>query len=110
MTRVGAFLRLAVNFLRDLGLSGWSTARIILDRQPPEPGFARLAIPGLSPGAASLLAALSTLTPGTTAVDVDLEAGELTLHLLDRRQAGAVLAGIERDFVVPLRILTGGQR
>lgn len=110
MTRAGALLRLLVNFLRDLVLSGWSTARIILARQPAEPGFARLAIPGLSPRAASLLGALSTLTPGTTAVDIDLETGELLLHLLDRRQAEAVLAGIERDFVVPLRTLTGGQQ
>ena len=108
MTRTRAMWRLLASLLKELVLSGWSTTRVILaPRGQVQPGFARLAYGDLGPGAASLLGVLVTLTPGTTSLDIDTERHEILLHLLDSRQAEATLAAIERDFVRPLRVLSG---
>jgi multisubunit Na+/H+ antiporter MnhE subunit len=108
MPRARALLRLLTSLLRELALSGWSTARVILaPRGQVQPGFARLAYGDLGPGAASLLGVLVTLTPGTTCLEIDTERHEMLLHLLDGRHAEATLAAVERDFARPLRVLFG---
>lgn len=108
MTRSRALLMLLTNLLKELILSGWTTARVILTpRGQVQPGFARLDYGDLGPGAASLLGMLATLTPGTTSLEIDTERHEIRLHLLDASQAEATLAAIERDFVSPLRVLSG---
>lgn len=108
MTRTRAILLLLANLLKELALSGWSTARVILaPRGQVQPGFARLDYGDLGPTTASLLGMLVTLTPGTTVLDINTERQEILLHLLDSCQAEATLAAIERDFVRPLRVLFG---
>ena len=108
MTRPQAMLLLLANFMKELVLSGWTTARVILTpRGQVQPGFARLDYGDLGPGAASLLGMLATLTPGTTSLEIDTERREIRLHLLDASQAEATLAAIQRDFVRPLRTLSG---
>jgi len=108
MTRTRAFLLLLASLLKELTLSGWSMARVILaPRGQVQPGFARLAYGDLGPGAASLLGVLVSLTPGTTSLDIDTERREVLLHLVDSRQTEATLAAIERDFVQPLRAVFG---
>lgn len=108
MTRTRALQLLLASLLKELVLSGWSTARMILGpRGQMQPGFARVAFGDLGPGAASLLGVLITLTPGTTSLDIDLERHEILLHLLDASQAGATVAAIERNFVRPLHALFG---
>ncbi len=102
MTRPQAMLLLLANFMKELVLSGWTTARVMV-----QPGFARLDYGDLGPGAASLLGMLATLTPGTTSLEIDTERREIHLHLLDASQAEATLAAIQRDFVRPLRALSG---
>lgn len=111
MNRGHALLRLLGNILKEMALSGWSTAGVILARRGDiEPGFARLAYGDLGPGAASLLGLLVTLTPGTTSIEIDPVRREILLHLLDQRQANATLAAIEQDFIAPLRVLFGDNR
>ncbi len=108
MKRLLALLRLGVNFLKEVVVSGWFTARIILaGPRRLQPGFVRFAYGDLPEGAASLLAALVTLTPGTTAVGIDPERREFQLHCLDLDRAEATLAGIRRDFLDPIRTLFG---
>lgn len=110
MNRLRALLHLGFNLLRDLLASGWGTARIILfRRQTLRPGFATLAFDDLPDDAANLVAALITLTPGTTTVDIDLQHRTYRLHLLDLDHAGRTLDGIRRDFIAPARILFGGR-
>ena len=110
MRRVLALLRLGFNFLREVVVSGWVTTRIILaGPRGLRPGYVRFAYGDLPPGAASLLAALVTLTPGTTVVDIDPQRREFLMHLLDLDQAEATLAGIRRDFLMPIRALAGGE-
>lgn len=108
MTRTRALLMLLTNLLQELILSGWSTARVILaPRGQVQPGFARLDYGDLGPDAASLLGVLVTLTPGTTSLEIDTERHEIRLHILDASQSEATLAAIQRDFVAPLRALSG---
>lgn len=107
MSRLAALGRLAWHFLRDMVLGGLSTARRILSREPVQPGLARLPYGDLSDGAAALLGAMFCLTPGTTTLIIDRERREFLLHFLDFRQAPAGLAALQRDFLVPMAILTG---
>lgn len=108
MTRTRALLLLLASLLKELALSGWSTARVILEpRGQVQAGFARLDYGDLGPGAASLLGVLVTLTPGTTSLEIDTDRHEIRLHLLDASQTDATLAAIRRDFVAPLRALSG---
>jgi multisubunit Na+/H+ antiporter MnhE subunit len=108
MRRLLALVMLGVNFLKEVVVSGWVTARIILaGPRRLRPGFVRFVYGDLPEGAASLLAALVTLTPGATAVGIDPERRELQLHLLDLDQAEATLAGIRRAFLGPIRTLFG---
>jgi multisubunit Na+/H+ antiporter MnhE subunit len=111
MTRVLAIALLLRNLLKGALSSGLTTAWVILRRPGgTRPGFARLPYGDLSDGAATLLGALITLTPGTTAVDIDLERREILLHLLDMGQKEATFEAVERDFLVPVRALSGGGR
>ncbi len=111
MTRLGAVVLLAVRFLRDVLVSGWVTTRIILqDPARLEPGFVRMSYGDLDETGAALLAALVTLTPGTTAVDLDLARREILLHLLDVRHAASVVAGIRKGFEGPLLAALGRPR
>jgi multicomponent K+:H+ antiporter subunit E/multicomponent Na+:H+ antiporter subunit E len=109
MTKLIALFLLILNLFRDLISSGWATARLILrPGEPPRSGFARLSYGDLPAPAANLLGALITLTPGTTTLDIDLERGEMLLHLLDLEGVEATLAAIQRDFLAPIRTLYGG--
>lgn len=111
MSRTTALLRLTWCFLRDVVVSGWTTARIILaGSRELRPGFVRLPYGELTDTGANLLGALISLTPGTTTVDLDPERREFLLHLLDTGQAEATLAAIERDFRRPIAVLFGGPR
>jgi multisubunit Na+/H+ antiporter MnhE subunit len=111
MSKTFAISLLIVNFVKEAVISGWTTARLIL-RRPADlhPGFVRLPYEDLPDGAASLLGALITLTPGTTMVDIDPERREFLLHLLDTERTAATLAAIRRDFMQPLRVLCGSRR
>lgn len=108
MRRVIASIVLLLNFIKEVTVSGWMTAGIILAGQRGlHPGLVRMPYGDLDARAATLLAALITLTPGTTTIDIDLQRREFLLHLLDARQAEATLTGIRRNFLVPIHTLFG---
>lgn len=90
--------RLLLRFLGHSMLSGLSTARIILQRTPTRAGFVRMPFSPMSPTGAAVLGALVTLTPGSSAIDIDLDRREILLHILDLRDKETVLEGIRRDF------------
>lgn len=88
-------LRFALSVLR----SGVHTASLILRlRSRPEPALVRMKLAPMSESGAALLGSLVTLTPGTTAIDIDLERGELLLHLLDGSDPAATVRGIRAEF------------
>lgn len=97
---------LLLRFLWQVVVSGVATAWIII--RPgirPRPALVRMPITGLSETGAALLASMITLTPGTTAIDIDMQRGELLLHLLDGADPDGAVAGIRRSFEPPLLIL-----
>lgn len=109
MRKVLALFLLILNLFKDLVSSGWATARLILrPAQPPPSGFVYFSFGDLPEPAANLLGALITLTPGTTTLDIDMERGEILLHLLDLEGDEATLAAIQRDFLGPIRTLVEG--
>jgi len=64
--------------------SGWHIAWRILRRpRSMAPGFVDYEFQAMGVAATTLLACLISLTPGTTAVEVDAAAGRMRLHLLD---------------------------
>jgi multisubunit Na+/H+ antiporter MnhE subunit len=111
MRRLVVALRLSAVFLGQVVASGLATAWLIVrPGRRPRPGLVRVPFSGLDPVGAACLGALITLTPGTTTIDVDLEAGEMLLHLLDASDAEGAARGIRRRFERPLRRLFPDRR
>lgn len=110
MNKLLAVSLLLFNFLKDVIVSGWTTAAIILrGGKTIQAGFVEMSYGDLDDSAANLLGALITLTPGTTIVDIDLQHRKFLLHLLNIEGAETTLAAIERDFLRPMRTLFGAR-
>jgi multisubunit Na+/H+ antiporter MnhE subunit len=105
MQRLLAIVELMRQFVVQLVTSGLATAWAILrPGEPPASGIVRTRFTNLDERGAALLGCMVTLTPGTTTIDIDMERGELLLHLLDVSQARDAVTGLRR-FEVPLRHL-----
>jgi len=110
MNRLPVLLLLLWRFASTMLISAWATSRIILvSSDAPRRGFARFAHDDLDEAGVVLLAALVTLTPGSSTVDIDLKRRELLLHVLDSDDIEATLSAIRRDFLLPLRSLFGAR-
>jgi len=111
MNRPGALAILVWHFLSAMIVSAWMTSRtILMHSDAPDRGYARLAYGDLDEAGVMLLAAMVTLTPGTSTIDIDTERNELLLHVLDTRDMETVLDELQRDFLQPLKILFGENR
>lgn len=111
MSGVRAGARLLWRFALACLLSGLRTTWIIL--RPPSgltPGLVDYRFAPMGENAATVLACLICLTPGTSVVDVDARAGRMRLHMLDTREKDAALAEIRLQFEHPLRVLYGEER
>jgi multicomponent K+:H+ antiporter subunit E/multicomponent Na+:H+ antiporter subunit E len=103
MRRAGIAVALAATFLWQVVNSGVVTAWLILrPGQRPQPALVRMPFAGLNETGAALLGCMITLTPGTTAIDIDMERGEMLVHLLDGSDPEASLASVHADFERPL--------
>jgi multisubunit Na+/H+ antiporter MnhE subunit len=106
-------VRLLLIFLRALVQSGIATIRVILTASfggaAPASGFVRFRYAPMSDRGAAILAAMITLTPGTTAIDIDPDSRTMTLHLLDAAGAEEAIADIRRTFEPPLVTLFGAR-
>lgn len=103
MMKIHAALVLLYRFVFALITSGLATAWVILRPAPGmQPGFIRMSFGAIDRRGAVLLSGLTSLTPGTTVVDIDFEHHELLVHLLDVRQAEATVRHIREDFEAPL--------
>jgi len=110
MNRLPVLLLLLWRFASTMLISAWATSRIILvSSDAPRRGFARFAYDDLDEAGVVLLAALVTLTPGSSTVDIDLKRRELLLHVLDSDDIETTLSAIRRDFLLPLRSLFGAR-
>lgn len=98
MRHIALIFCLAVRFFR-AGLSaGLATAWVIVSRHDTRAGLIRMEFAPMSNAGAMLLGALITLTPGSSAVDIDLAERVMLIHLLDGRDPCAAIAAIRRDF------------
>jgi multisubunit Na+/H+ antiporter MnhE subunit len=110
MNRLYLILVLAWRFVSAMLVSAWATSRtILMDSDAPHRGYARLAYEDLNTPGVMLLAALVTMTPGTSTIEIDSERRELLLHVLDSRDIETVLDTLRRDFLLPIRSLFGMQ-
>jgi multisubunit Na+/H+ antiporter MnhE subunit len=108
MSRILALATLAWHFVLATLLSGLQTARMILGPAGRlRPGFVEYRFEPFGEGGAVALACLVTLTPGSTAVDLDPQAGRMRLHLLDTGTADEAIRQIREQFERPLRRLLG---
>lgn len=99
MHRWSAAILLTGTFIAAVVRSGWQTTHVILRYADSEvaPGFIEYSFAPLSAAAATLLACLICLTPGTTVVDVD-PAGRMLLHVLDVAKEQDTLREIRERF------------
>jgi multicomponent K+:H+ antiporter subunit E len=93
--RPGAALQLLAVFMYDIVVANLAVARAALSpRMPIRPQFVHVPLDIEEPGAAALLAAMVTLTPGTVSVDLDLRRRILRVHGLlvdDEARAAATI-------------------
>lgn len=111
MRKPVAALVLLVRFLIALLVAGVQTVWVIVKTGvgagPPPIAFVRVRYAPMSPVGAAILGSLVSLTPGTTAIDIDLGRRELLLHVLDASDVEGLVAGIRRDFEPGLVTLFG---
>jgi multisubunit Na+/H+ antiporter MnhE subunit len=110
MKRLLATLVLLWRFISTMMMSAWTTGVIIIvASDAPRRGFVRLNYGDLNKAGVMLLAAMVTLTPGSSTVDIDTDSHELLLHVLDSEDTEATLAHIREKFLLPIRVVFGGQ-
>lgn len=106
---LGAVCTLFSHFFVQLVLSGLGTAWLIVRPGSIRPsGLVRVPFEGLNETGAAVLGSLLTLTPGTTALDIDMERRTLLIHLLDATHPERTASEIRRHFEIPLRRLFPG--
>jgi len=102
--RPGVALQLAGLFLYDIVVANLAVARAVLSPSLPiRPRFLRVPLDVREPKAAALLAGMVTLTPGTVSVDLDLDAGALTVHALLVDDENATVAEIKSRYEARIR-------
>lgn len=102
--RIAIALGLALVFLGQVVSSGLLTAWFIVrPGHRPASGLIRISFSGVSPTGAAMLGSMITLTPGTTTIDIDVERGEMLLHLLDASAPDTVAHEIHQRFELPMR-------
>jgi multisubunit Na+/H+ antiporter MnhE subunit len=106
MKRIVAGILIVWRLFAAIVRSGWQISWRILRPTPGiAPGFVAYRFQPMAPAATTLLACLISLTPGTTAVDVDVAAGQIRLHLLNASASEAALQEIRSLFEAAVRTL-----
>lgn len=98
-SRAKRMLSLAVLFAKELLLSGWRVAVLVLQpRMPLKPGIFAYPLRLERDFEITLLANLITLTPGTLSVDVSPDRKTLFVHALDCSDPDQARADIAQGF------------
>ncbi|MFB2550982.1 Na+/H+ antiporter subunit E [Ensifer soli] len=102
--RLVPLLRLALLFLKELAVSAWSVARIVVrPKMDLKPGILAYRLGVTRDIEIALLANLITLTPGTLSVDVSADRTTLFIHALDCSDAEATRRAIAGGFEARIR-------
>ena len=104
----GAALRLTLVVLRDIVVSNFNVARLVLGPMSrPQPAW--FAVPLASDHAMvnALLASIITTTPGTVSAVVDEPRRQILVHALDCSDAEAMVQDIRQRYEAPLLTIFG---
>lgn len=94
-----ATLSLALLFIKELALSAWTVAKLVVKpRMELKPGIFAYSLTVERDFEIALLANLITLTPGTLSVDVGEDRKTLYIHALDCRDVEATKRSIADGF------------
>ncbi len=102
--RLGRILSLLALFFRELALSAWKVAALVLTpRMELKPGIFAFPLTVTRDFEITLLANLITLTPGTLSVDVSADRSTLFVHAIDCSDVEAtkreIAEGFERKII-----------
>lgn len=102
--RVSAFVRFFLIFIREFVLSNIHVAifTLTVPRSKMHPDFIEVDVAGMTDSEIVILSQSITLTPGTTAVDVNKEKGTLLVHFLDPSGAEDKTVDIRKNFKDPI--------
>lgn len=105
---VVSLVRWFVIFIREFLVSNLNVAWIILSRrtQSIEPRFIEIDVSDLRLEEAVVLSQTITLTPGTCAVELDLDKGKLLIHILDAEDPTEVASSIDKNLRLTLLAFT----
>jgi len=94
-----AYARLTWTFLVALALSAWDVLKTVLARRLDiHPAIIAFPLALRDDGDIALLANLVSLTPGTTALHVADDRRTLYVHVMNARDADAIIADIRTQF------------
>ena len=114
MKKFFAALRLLLIFIRAIIASGVDTLRVILlhgmGRPLPPARFIHMPFTPMSELGVSLLTNMISLTPGTTALDIDIKKHQILLHVLDATDAQGVADSVRNTFEPDLITLFGEKK
>ncbi|CAN7220817.1 Na+/H+ antiporter subunit E [Neorhizobium sp. LjRoot104] len=97
--RLGRILSLLVLFLKELALSAWKVAVLVVSpRMDLKPGIFAFPLTVTRDFEITLLANLITLTPGTLSVDVSEDRSTLFVHAIDCSDVEATRRDIANGF------------
>lgn len=104
VARPGLMLKFAAQIVWDILLANWAVARRVVGPVANlHPAFIEVPLALRDPFAATVLASIVSLTPGTVSIDVDRERWVLQLHALDAPDPEALIRQIKQRYEAPIR-------
>ena len=104
VSRPGVALKFAAHIAWDILLANWAVARRVVGPVAKlHPAFVEVPLDLRDPFAATVLASIVSLTPGTVSIDVDRERWVLQLHALDAPDPDALVRQIKQRYEKPIR-------
>ena len=96
---IRSWLEIAVLFVKELILSAWMVARVVLTPgRRWRPAIVSIPLATTSDVGITLLADMVTLTPGTTSLHVSDDRQTLFVHVIDTDDIEKTVAGIKDGF------------
>jgi len=84
LRRIGAFVPFTFAVVRDVVVSTWRVALIVLGVRPLRaPGIVKVPIGGRSPVGVAVSSLVETLSPGSVLIDIDWEDRIMYIHVID---------------------------
>ncbi len=106
--RIGAALRLMFVVFYDILAANFSVARVVLGNvHQIKSKFVDVPLDTNDPYVATILASIITLTPGTLAIDIDMDKRVVHIHGLDVPDKSLLIDEIKTRYEAPLKEIFG---